>query len=452
MLIHAGLYRFVWASADISFAQLGNQWLWIGWLIITGLVMIFVDFLMVFSKSKQDFEAAEKQLEQAEFWLTSWAGTAVKVVTFGMVKPEKKVRKEIRNAIGNAVKAMDQMLYSWLIQIALRFLFGFSAWAAWLICHSWSLNFNYSGERNKDRMLPELTSSILLWGQGNAGSKILGSLKSIWNDFLEHLPLLAGGVIVLLLTWVVSRVAVTIAERMLKRTDLRSSFKILCVQLTSLAVWILGILVAATIVFPGLTPAKALAVLGLGSVAIGFAFKDIFENFFAGVLILWRFPFDPGDFIECGDIVGKVEEIRIRMTLIRRVDGQLIIVPNAKLFKDPVDVLTSWRTRRVTVIAGVAYDEDVDESRSVIQKAVEECETVNKDKPIEIFAQEFASSSINFEVTWWTGPTPLEIRRSRDEIVSAVKKALDEAGIEIPFPYRTLTFKESLNVSQSGEE
>lgn len=133
MMIHAGLYRFVWNQAEISFTQLSQHWLWIGWIILTGLAMIGNDFYMLFSKSKQDFEAAEKQLEQAEFWLTSWAGTAVKVVTFGMVKPEKKVRKEIRKAIGNAVKAMDRMLYYWLIQIALRFLFGFSVWAAWFI-------------------------------------------------------------------------------------------------------------------------------------------------------------------------------------------------------------------------------------------------------------------------------------------------------------------------------
>lgn len=301
-------------------------------------------------------------------------------------------------------------------------------------------------------MIPHPTSISLLWGQQAKSSTIVQSLKTIWNDFLAHLPLLAAGIVVLLITWFISRIATSISERMLRRTDLRSSFKILCVQLTSLLVWIIGVLIAAIIVFPGLTPAKALAVLGLGSVAIGFAFKDIFENFFAGVLILWRFPFDPGDYIECGDIMGKVEEIRIRMTLIRRVDGQLLVVPNAKLFKDPVDVLTNWSTRRVTIIAGVAYGEDVDESREVIQNAVESCETVNKEKPVEIFAQEFASSSINFEVTWWTGPTPLEIRRSKDEIVSSVKSALDNAGIEIPFPYRTLTFKEPLNVTQSGKE
>ena len=273
---------------------------------------------------------------------------------------------------------------------------------------------------------------------------IFASLKEMWQEFLNRLPLIAAGLAVMLLTWLVSRVAGLIVGNATKRSRIRGSLRDLFLQLTTIIVWLVGILVAAVIVFPGMTPAKVLTVLGLSSVALGFAFKDIFENFFAGVLILWRFPFDKGDYIICGEVEGKVEDITIRMTMIRQVDGQLVVVPNAMLFKNPVDVLTNYKTRRVTVIAGVGYGEDVDESREVIRKAVESCSTVERNKPVEIFAQEFASSSINFEVTWWTGSKPVDVRRSRDEVVAAVKRALDDAGIEIPFPYRTLTFSEPL--------
>jgi len=283
------------------------------------------------------------------------------------------------------------------------------------------------------------------------------SLGNMWADFLAHLPLLVIGLIVLIITWIVASVVKVALRKILQRTGMNASLKELARQMISLVVWVLGLMLVGIIVFPGLTPAKALAALGLGSVAIGFAFKDIFENFFAGILILWRFPFDPGDFIECNEIAGRVEEITIRMTMIRQVDGELVVVPNSVLFKNPVNVLTDQGRRRVTVICGVAYDEDVDESRAVIRKAVEACESVGKgpdlgQDAVQIFAQEFASSSINFEVTWWTGATPMEIRRSRDEVIAAVKRALDDADIEIPFPYRTLTFKESLAMRRvSGE-
>ncbi|MEM6393236.1 MAG: mechanosensitive ion channel family protein, partial [Planctomycetota bacterium] len=185
---------------------------------------------------------------------------------------------------------------------------------------------------------------------------------------------------------------------------------------------------------------QVVATLGLGSIALGFAFKDIIENFLAGIIILWKFPYDAGDFIECEGITGRVENIELRMTLIRRTDGVLDLIPNAMMFKNPVKVLTNRPIRRMTVMCGVAYGEDVAESRKVIKQAVEACTSIDKSNPVEIFAQEFGASSIDFEVTWWCGSTPLQVRESRDEVVEAVKKALDDAGIEIPYPYRTLTF------------
>lgn len=275
------------------------------------------------------------------------------------------------------------------------------------------------------------------------------SLTTLWTEFLKQVPLMVAALAIILLTWLVARIAVAVVNKTAKRSHLRHGLQDLLLQLTTCGVWVVGLMVAAIVMFPGMTPAKLLTVLGLSSVAIGFAFKDIFENFFAGVLILWRFPFDKGDFIECGEVSGCVEDITVRMTSIRQVDGQLVVLPNAMLFKQPVYVLTSKASRRTTVICGIAYDEDVATARKVIQEAVQKCESVDTGHNVEIFAREFADSSINFEVTWWTGSTPLDERKSRDEVVESVKGSLDDAGIEIPFPYRTLTFKEPLTVANS---
>lgn len=267
------------------------------------------------------------------------------------------------------------------------------------------------------------------------------SLDSLWKDFLIRSPLLLAALLMIAVTSTLAKCLSWLVHRILDNRGIRMGLKDLVYQLTSIAVWIVGLLVATVVAFPGMTPSKALTVLGLGSVAIGFAFKDIFENFFAGVLILWRYPFDRGDFICCDGLTGEVKEITIRNTLIRKLDGELAVVPNATLFKNNVEVLTSQPQRRVRIICGVAYDEDVDQARDVILRAVQSCESVQGKRTVEVFAQEFASSSINFEVAWWTGSKPVDIRRSRDEVVSAIKRKLDEAGIEIPFPYRTLTFK-----------
>lgn len=276
---------------------------------------------------------------------------------------------------------------------------------------------------------------------------LTSQITSMLKATIALLPELAVALVVILLTWLIAKFVRFIVKRTLNKSKMRPSLCGLVIMLSGLVVWIFGLMSAAIILFPNLTPASMLAGLGLGSVAIGFAFKDTFENFLAGIIILLRKEMRINDHIECEDLEGKVENIAIRETHIRQTDGQLVIVPNSVLFKNPLTIRTDLDQRRTTIICGIAYDEDVAEGRKVIKNAVEGCSTVIKDnRPIQIFAQEFADSSINFEITWWTGSKPVDIRTSRDEVVEAVKKALDDAGIEIPFPYRTMTFKEPLSL------
>lgn len=281
-------------------------------------------------------------------------------------------------------------------------------------------------------------------------------IRDTAEGFLESLisstPQIIAALIALLLTWLIAKYGGRLLRRTLSRAELRTSLVEVMEKLFSTLVWLGGILIAATIAFPSLTPAKIVTAVGLGSIAVGFAFKDIFENFVAGILILFREPFKLSDFIECDDYEGVVEEITIRDTHIRQADGQRVVLPNAMLYKEPVTVRTDLERRRVTIMCGVAYDEDVDTARDVIRGAVEALDKVDDDKDVQIFAQEFGASSIDFEVTWWTGSTPREVRESRDQVVAAVKRALDDAGIEIPFPYRTLTFKEPLSLARQPDD
>jgi len=276
---------------------------------------------------------------------------------------------------------------------------------------------------------------------------MMSKLREIGVGMIEIAPQMAIAISVLVFTWIISKIAQFILRRALDRAQMRPSLKTLLGNLLALAVWIAGFMLAAVIVFPNLTPASMVAGLGLGSIAIGFAFKDIFENFLAGLIILFRKEMRIGDHIEVEGEEGVVDHITIRETHIRQTDGQLVIIPNSVILKNPLTIRTDLPQRRTTIIVGVAYGEDVDESRDVIRTAVEGCDGVITDgRPVQIFAREFNSSSIDFEVTWWTDSKPVDIRSSRDQVVAAVKRALDEAGIEIPFPYRTLTFKEPLNV------
>lgn len=280
---------------------------------------------------------------------------------------------------------------------------------------------------------------------------LVDKLTEYADAFVDVGPRLVVAVVVVLATWAVTSLAKGIVRRVGKRFRMRQNLVDVLAMIAGVGLWLVGILLALTIVFPSITPGKALTTLGLGSVAIGFAFKDTFENFLAGILILLREPFRIGDHIECDDVEGQVEEITIRDSHVRQTDGQRVVVPNHILFQNAVVVRTDRDLRRTTIMCGVAYGEDVDAARSIIEDAVISVDTVRDDvKDVEVFAQAFGASSIDFEVTWWTGSRPIDIRRSRDQVIAAVKRALDDAGVEIPFPYRTLTFKEPLNVKSGA--
>lgn len=282
---------------------------------------------------------------------------------------------------------------------------------------------------------------------------LVTQLREIARGAIEVMPQLLIALVIILLTYAFAKLARNIAQRILKKTKLRKSLINLLILFSSIAIWIIGIMIAAIIAFPGLTPTKMLAGLGIGSVAIGFAFKDIFENFLAGIIILLRKEMRINDFIACEGYEGTVEAILVRETHIRQPDGELVILPNSILFKNPLTIRTDLDQRRTTIICGVGYGENVDAARSVIKQAVTDCKTVISDsRPVQIFANEFADSSINFEVTWWTGSKPVNIRESRDEVVAAVKSALDKSGIEIPFPYRTLTFNQPISVNTDQKQ
>ncbi|GAB5451266.1 MAG: hypothetical protein Hals2KO_15940 [Halioglobus sp.] len=292
-----------------------------------------------------------------------------------------------------------------------------------------------------ENVLPEL-------GEVDVVNTLMGQINGYIDGFVRSLPNIAVAIVVVLATWGLVKLTQRLIRKGLSRTRIRRALIDLMVTLSSILIWGLGFLVTMTVLFPSVKPSSILAALGVGGIAVGFAFKDIFENFMAGAMIMLRKPMRIGDFIACEGVEGKIEEIMIRDTYVRQTDGQLVLVPNSMLFKNPVFVRTDKDIRRFDATVGVAYDVDIEQARKVIEGAITGLERVQSDKPVEIYVCEFNSSSVDFNVRWWAQSAPIDMHQSRDAVLSAVKQALDEAGIEIPFPYRTLTFKEPLPLAQ----
>jgi len=271
-------------------------------------------------------------------------------------------------------------------------------------------------------------------------------------DTVAMLPKFAVALLIVLLTWIVAKIVVRIAGKAAVKADLRENLQQLTALVTRLLVWTVGLLTAATVAVPGLTPAGLFAGLGFGAVAIGFAFKDIFENFLAGVLIMLRDKMEIGDVVQTGGILGKVERTTLRETHIRQFSGELTIVPNSMIFTNPVEIITDEPVRRDQIIVGVSYDTDLDRAAEVIRAAVEGIDLVDMDKGVDVFAENFGSSSVDFLVRWWSDSGSQPLPEAKDFVVRAIKKALDDAGIEIPFPYLTHTFKEAVPLKQADAQ
>jgi small conductance mechanosensitive channel len=274
-------------------------------------------------------------------------------------------------------------------------------------------------------------------------------VNAMVEGFVALLPNLAIALFVIIVTWLVAKSAVGIAARLTGKSSLRENLRNLVATVVKVAIWIVGLLIAAAVAIPDFTPGGMIAGLGIGALAIGFAFQDIFENFLAGVLIMLRDKMDIGDVIEVDGVLGKVEHITLRETHVRQLSNELTIMPNAMLFKNKVKILNDAPIRRDEIMVGVSYDSDLDQSMDAIRKAFDGIDGLAEDKPIGIFAREFGSSSIDFLVQWWSeSSAPRDMRDVRTAMIKAIKRELDVAGIEIPFPYVTHTFKEPAQVEQ----
>ncbi len=270
---------------------------------------------------------------------------------------------------------------------------------------------------------------------------IYDAVIAMAEGFLANLPQLAIALIVLILTPIISGVIRSIVSRLMKRARVRRALITLATNLIAIASWIVGVAIAVVIIFPSVTPAQFIAGLGLTSVAIGFAFKDVFENFLAGVIILAREKMQIGDVIECEGVYGRIENIWIRETHVRRVDGELVIVPNAFLFQNPLRIQTDEPNIRQELVVGVDYDTDLPLARDTLMAALESCENVLREKERAVQCIAFGGSSIDFQMLWWCDSQPASQRAAFDEVAFAVKRELDKAGITIPFPQSTLSFR-----------
>ena len=252
------------------------------------------------------------------------------------------------------------------------------------------------------------------------------------RDFYASLPRLIFAFIVAIFFYILSRIVKAIVRR---TTDVDSSHRTLRIAMGRIVqgvIIVIGALVAVTAAFPGFTPANLISALGIGGIAIGFAFKDIFENFLAGILILTTRPFRIGDQIIYDRYEGTVEEIQTRATWLKTYDGRRVVIPNSELFKNSVTVNTAFETRRLEYDFKLAAGEDVEKAKAVIIRVMRESKDVLADPKADAVVIGFDQGSVTLRARWWSRSRIADVLLGQDHVLATARSQLAAAGIRLP--------------------
>jgi small conductance mechanosensitive channel len=266
-------------------------------------------------------------------------------------------------------------------------------------------------------------------------SRAIDTMQRMVNGFFALLPKLAIAVIVFLVFFFVARGINAAIRAAINRNKKHQNLALVLGRLAQWVVILCGIFAALIIVIPSLTASDFVGLLGITSVATGFAFSNILQNFLAGILILLTEPFDIGDQIVVGDFEDTVEDIQTRATAIKTYDGRRVVIPNADLFTQSVTVNTAYETRRIAADLYITAASDVEKAKRLMLEAMRGVEDVRDDPPSQALAIGFVSAGVQLRARWWIAPPrQMDVYESQDRVVTAIRNALAQGGIELYNP------------------
>jgi small conductance mechanosensitive channel len=303
---------------------------------------------------------------------------------------------------------------------------------------------------------------LVLETTGNLGTNILdpevvgGLVVDRWAAAGEWIGEHAGTMLVRLLTIVAVLFVFGIlaglgrraAKRVLSssRVDTSELLKRLLVGTASKLVWLIGFLVVLSVV--GVDIGPALAGLGIAGFVIGFALQDTLSNFASGLMIMVYRPFDVGDLVKAAGVTGTVKAVTLVSTVITTLDNQVMIVPNNKVWGDVINNVTAQETRRVDLVFGISYTDDIEKARAIMNDVVRSHDLVLDDPEPVIRVHSLGESSVDFVCRPWC--------RTDDywdvhwDVIETVKKRFDAEGVSIPFPQRDVHFYNHGEEAEAG--
>jgi small conductance mechanosensitive channel len=264
-------------------------------------------------------------------------------------------------------------------------------------------------------------------------------LEALFKDLADrafrHLPGLIIGILIFIFFWLMAGVTARFVRRLAERARTDEALRELLVPLTRFAILFIGVLMALEQM--GLEVSSLLAGLGIAGLAVGLAAQETMANIFAGFAILWDRPFRIGDTVTLGANQGQVSEIGLRSTRIRTFDQREVILPNKEVIQQPIINHSTAPAMRIDAAVHVAYGTAIERVRDVLLAAARrDLPVLEKPEP-QVLVTSLGDSGLTVELRVWVAD-PLSPLSSRNLLLEVAKRAIEEAGIEIPFPYRVV--------------
>ncbi|WP_407072271.1 mechanosensitive ion channel family protein [Pseudoxanthomonas japonensis] len=265
---------------------------------------------------------------------------------------------------------------------------------------------------------------------------LMRELRGIdWLQMLETwgLKLLAAVLIFLVGMWLAKRLSAGL-ERVLGRTHADATLGGFLRRASYAAMMVLVIITALTSL--GVNPTSMLAVLGAAGLAVGLALKDSLSNIASGVMLIVLRPFREGDFVQAASLEGIIEEVRIFQTRMRTVDNRLIVLPNSLITTAPIINFTAKPQRRIDILVGVGYDDDLKQAKQVLLDIAHANPMVLKEPEPFVFVSQLGESSVDLTLYAWAKTK--DFGQTRSDLTEAVRTEIIGNGLNIPYPQRDL--------------
>jgi len=262
------------------------------------------------------------------------------------------------------------------------------------------------------------------------------TLEEIQRQFLLFLPKLVAAVVIFFVGLYVASLISKLVDRALKQRDVAAEARKVVTQIVRWSLIVLVVVTALQQVNFDLT--AFVAGLGVAGFTIGFALKDISENFVAGLLLLLQRPFELGDVVKVDDFRGRITDVTLRATEMVTMDGHNVLLPNSLVYTNPIYNFTRSPLARIALDVGVAYGSDLDHVRETALEAISALPDVLEDPEPSVVFHTFADSSINLTLFYWIDNRETRQFQASDLGVPVIKNAFEREGIDIPFPIRTV--------------